>query len=69
MRFEAVNGRATLSIADDGVGMPAGPAETETGTRDGLGIQLIRGFAKQLGATLEVSHAAGTLYRVSFALA
>ena len=49
-----VAGIATLVIQDDGVGIPAGRAETETGIRDGLGIQLIRGFARQLGATLEV---------------
>ncbi len=68
VRFLVDGKQARLSIADDGVGMPSGPAETETGTRDGLGIQLIRGFSKQLGATLEVSHAAGTLYQVSFPL-
>lgn len=51
---EETPGIATLVIEDDGVGIPAGRAETETGIRDGLGIQLIRGFARQLGATLEV---------------
>ncbi len=47
-------GIATLVIQDNGIGIPAGRAETETGIRDGLGIQLIRGFARQLGATLQV---------------
>ncbi|MCQ8277905.1 sensor histidine kinase [Acetobacteraceae bacterium KSS8] len=51
---ETAPGVATLVIRDNGVGIPAGRAETETGIRDGLGIQLIRGFARQLGATLEV---------------
>ena len=51
---EENEGIATLVIEDDGIGIPAGRAETETGIRDGLGIQLIRGFARQLGATLEV---------------
>jgi two-component sensor histidine kinase len=51
---EQVPGIATLVIQDDGIGIPAGRAETETGIRDGLGIQLIRGFARQLGATLDV---------------
>lgn len=51
---EEVAGIATLVIEDDGVGIPAGRAETESGVRDGIGIQLIRGFARQLGATLEV---------------
>ena len=59
---EEVAGIATLVIEDDGIGIPAGRAETESGVRDGIGIQLIRGFARQLGATLEVTEgvAAGT---------
>ena len=59
---------AELVIQDDGVGIPAGRAETEHGMRDGLGLQLIRGFARQLGATLEVVEGAGTLYRVRLPL-
>ena len=51
---EEVEGIATLVIEDDGIGIPAGRAETESGVRDGIGIQLIRGFARQLGATLDV---------------
>ncbi len=59
---EEVAGIATLVIEDNGIGIPAGRAETESGVRDGIGIQLIRGFARQLGATLEVTEgvAAGT---------
>ena len=60
--------RISLTVQDDGVGMPAGQAETETGVRDGLGIQLIRGFAKQLGATLEVTEGAGTRYYLELQL-
>lgn len=59
---------AELEIRDDGVGIPAGRVETEAGTRDGIGIQLIRGFAKQLGATLEVAEGNGTRYKVSMPL-
>ncbi len=51
---EEVEGIAKLVIQDNGIGIPAGRAETETGVRDGIGIQLIRGFARQLGATLDV---------------
>ena len=54
--------RARLVIEDDGVGIPAGRADTEGGVRDGIGIQLIRGFARQLGATLAVTHDGGTRY-------
>jgi two-component sensor histidine kinase len=57
-----------LSIGDDGVGIPPGPSETETGTRDGLGLQLIRGFSRQLGATLAVTEGAGTQYRIHMPL-
>ncbi len=57
-----------LVIQDDGIGIPAGRAETETGIRDGLGIQLIRGFARQLGARLEVDEGEGTRYTLTFPL-
>ena len=60
--------RARLTIDDDGVGIPAGRAETDSGVRDGLGLQLIRGFARQLGATLNVTEKAGTHYVVEMAL-
>ena len=53
---------AELTISDDGVGIPAGRAETEMGVRDGLGLTLIRGFARQLGATLNVKEDHGTTY-------
>jgi two-component sensor histidine kinase len=60
--------RARLMIEDDGVGIPAGRAETETGVRDGIGIQLIRGFARQLGATLTVTQDEGTRYVIDIPL-
>lgn len=59
---------AELEIFDDGVGIPAGRVETEAGTRDGIGIQLIRGFARQLGATLQVEEGHGTRYKVHLPL-
>jgi two-component sensor histidine kinase len=57
-----------LEIKDDGVGIPAGRAETATGTRDGIGIQLINGFARQLGAKVEVEQGLGTRYLVQMKL-
>lgn len=57
-----------LEIKDDGIGIPAGQAETATGTRDGIGIQLINGFAKQLGGKLEVEQGVGTRYLVRMKL-
>ncbi len=59
---------AHLSIHDDGVGIPEGQGQSETGPRDGLGIQLIRGFARQLGATLEVRKDEGTHYDLDIPL-
>jgi two-component sensor histidine kinase len=60
--------RAKLVIEDDGVGIPAGRVETETGTRDGLGLQLIRGFSKQLKADLVVEQENGTRYTLDIPL-
>ena len=62
--LKADQSHAELEIFDDGVGIPAGRVETEAGTRDGIGIQLIQGFARQLGATLQVEEGRGTRYRV-----
>ena len=62
------DGYVDLDISDDGVGIPAGRVETEAGTRDGIGIQLIKGFARQLGASLQVNEGNGTRYRVRMAL-
>ena len=59
---------AELDVRDDGVGIPAGRVETEAGTRDGIGLQLIRGFSRQLGATLDVQEGNGTEYRVCMPL-
>ncbi len=59
---------ADLMIEDDGVGMPSGKTETDIGPRDGIGITLIRGFARQLGATLVVHEGGGTRYSLSIPL-
>jgi two-component sensor histidine kinase len=62
------DGMLDLIISDDGVGIPAGRIETETGTRDGIGLQLIRGFTRQLGASLEIGEVQGTRYAVRLSL-
>jgi two-component sensor histidine kinase len=59
---------AYLVVEDDGVGIPAGKTETESGPRDGIGITLIRGFARQLGATLNVHEGDGTRYSLTVPL-
>ncbi|MGY6769628.1 sensor histidine kinase [Komagataeibacter sp. NFXK3] len=62
-------GRACLWIADNGVGMAAGRNLTgaEDG-RSGIGMQLIRGFARQLGGTLQMFEENGTRYVLVFPL-
>lgn len=59
---------ATLEVSDDGVGIPSGRQQTEAGMRDGIGLQLINGFARQLNATLLVDEVLGTRYVVTFPL-
>jgi two-component sensor histidine kinase len=68
VRLFASADRVLLVVEDNGVGMPAGCVETETGVGDGIGIHLIRGFARQLGATLSVTHDRGTRYAVDIPL-
>ena len=58
------DGLLDLVISDDGIGIPSGKSETESGTRDGIGLQLIRGFTRQLGASLSVEQGPGTRYAV-----
>ncbi len=59
---------ARLLIEDDGVGIETGARDNEQERREGLGIQLIRSFARQLGATLEVDHERGTRYELAIPL-
>lgn len=57
-----------LRVEDDGIGIPAGRTQTEAGVRDGIGLQLIRGFVRQLGATLEIEEGHGTHYAITVPL-
>ena len=59
--------RAVLTVRDDGVGVAARPPQGDT-SPTGLGLQLIRGFAKQLGGRLQVSDENGTCYRLEMTL-
>ena len=68
VRLTEHDGVLDLEIEDDGVGIPAGKTETETGMRDGIGLQLIRGFSRQLGASLAVEEGHGTRYAVRLPL-
>ena len=68
VRLRREGDMVALDIADDGVGILAGRAVTGTGMRDGIGISLINGFARQLGASLEVEHGPGTRYSIRLKL-
>ncbi|GAN98481.1 MULTISPECIES: sensor histidine kinase [Komagataeibacter] len=61
--------RACLWIADNGVGMAAARnhSAAEEG-RSGIGMQLIRGFARQLGGELQMFEENGTRYVLVFPL-
>ncbi|WP_336947339.1 histidine kinase dimerization/phosphoacceptor domain -containing protein [Asaia sp. HN010] len=56
---------AILIISDDGIGL-ANATREDKEKREGIGLQLVRGFARQLGATLEISSDDGTEYRLAF---
>jgi len=64
VRLTAEGEQARLVIQDDGIGLPAGRGEAEADCRGGIGIQLVRGLARQLGATLTVSETQGTRYEL-----
>jgi two-component sensor histidine kinase len=68
VRLQSDGETAELVVEDDGVGIPPGTAESETGPRDGIGITLIRGFARQLGGELSVQERHGTRYALRIKL-
>ncbi len=63
VRLTESDGVLDLDIRDDGVGIGTARA-AEEGSRGGIGLQLIRGFSRQLGATLSVEGGQGTRYAV-----
>jgi two-component sensor histidine kinase len=68
VRLTTHGNEALLVIEDNGVGLPVGPTETDGGLRDGIGLHLIRGFARQLGGELKLTHEGGTRYEVAIAI-
>ncbi|MBB2199005.1 sensor histidine kinase [Gluconacetobacter sp. 1c LMG 22058] len=59
--------QARLDIADDGIGLAGGYQQAKE-ERSGIGMQLIRGFARQLGGKLEIIEEEGTRYILLFPL-
>ena len=72
VKLTADDETAELAVIDDGVGLEAGQAASGDGVgegrRDGIGLQLIRGFARQLGGTLSVEDGNGTRYVIRLPL-
>nr|WP_246495059.1 sensor histidine kinase [Ameyamaea chiangmaiensis] len=71
-------GEAVMVIEDDGIGLAVGERSHDRSQRTGLGLQLIRGFVRQLGGVMRctsdpeadasVPPLAGTRYVITFPL-
>nr|WP_322783069.1 sensor histidine kinase [Gluconobacter cadivus] len=59
-------GLVELKLGDDGIGIDAGQASESRTRREGIGMQLIRGFARQINADMTVSNENGTWYTLRF---
>lgn len=61
---EEREGEVRLTVADDGVGLPAGfdPWSTET-----LGLRLVQTLVRQLAGRLSIERAHGTVFHIAFA--
>ena len=57
--LQLIAGQARITIADDGVGLPA---ERAQGERNSMGINLIRMLAKQIGAEINYTEDNGTVF-------
>ena len=56
-------GRVKLSVADDGIGFPAGLDIRET---DSLGLQIVNTLVDQLDGTIELQPHQGTRFKITF---
>ncbi|MCJ7523958.1 MAG: sensor histidine kinase, partial [Candidatus Aminicenantes bacterium] len=57
------DGTLMLTVADNGVGLPAGVNWKNPET---TGLQLIKMLSKQLNGTLEMERSSGTVFRLKF---
>jgi two-component sensor histidine kinase len=62
--FRCADGSATLTVADDGIGLPALPNSQEH--PGSLGQQLVKALVEQLGGTATVEGDAGTRFTLTF---
>lgn len=61
--FACADGWHTLTVADDGVGLPSEPARNR---RTGIGQQLICLMAEHIGGAVTFERCGGTTFRLSF---
>ncbi|KXV24527.1 histidine kinase [Gluconobacter japonicus] len=59
-------GLVELELGDNGIGLDAARASESRTRREGIGIQLIRGFARQINADLLINNDGGTWYNLKF---
>jgi two-component sensor histidine kinase len=64
IRLSRADGRLTLSVSDDGIGLPPGLEPRVSAT---LGFDLVFTFAEQLEADVQVETGVGTRFIISFA--
>jgi two-component sensor histidine kinase len=59
-------GALTLTVADNGVGLPAGMNLDNPET---LGLQLVKMLSQQINGSLELDRSSGTVFRLNFPVA
>lgn len=62
------DGRCVLRVRDDGVGLSQASETALRENRKGLGIQLVRGFARQMHGEFHIDTDGGTCFEVNFVL-
>lgn len=62
VKLDTDGNHATLSVADDGAGLPATAGEAS----GGIGLGMVKGLALQIGGTVDVAGAGGTVYTLRF---
>jgi len=65
VKLEAEHDKITLTVADNGIGLPDNIKLDEPET---LGFTLIKALSEQLNGTLEVNSSEGTKFRFTFNL-
>ncbi len=57
------NGKVTLAVRDDGIGIPEGVEPRRSGS---LGLEIVRILTKQLNGVFELDRTGSTTFRISF---